>query len=151
MHLVEMHIVVRIKQSSDPPPDRVVGKETGAGRPPTIVQLILLPPIATSTPTATSFDSLKATSTSKCCYCTCCASDVPSTSHGYWPLQPGFCASLLQQHWQGWASVFPQHAAPLIVLFFQSMFSSAARYQGGEVVVPSRRQVQPSHLSHDTG
>ena len=49
-----MHIVVRIKQSSDPPPDRVVGKETGAGRPPTIVQLILLPPIATSTPAATS-------------------------------------------------------------------------------------------------
>ena len=34
-------MVVRIKQSSDPPPDRVVGKETGAGRPPTIVQLIL--------------------------------------------------------------------------------------------------------------
>ena len=143
-------MVVRIKQSSDPPPDRVVGKETGAGRPPTIVQLILLPPIATSTPTTTSFDSLKATSTSKRSYSTCCAS-VPSTSHRYWPLQPGFCASLLQQHWQGWASVFPQHAAPLIVLFFQSMFSSAARYQGGDVVVPSRRQVQPSHLSHDTG
>ena len=40
-----MHIVVRIKQSSDPPPDRVVGKETGAGRPPTIVQLILRLPL----------------------------------------------------------------------------------------------------------
>ena len=149
-----MHMVVRIKQSSDPPPDRVVGKETGAGRPPTIVQLILLPSIATSTPAATSFDSLKATSTSKRSYSTCCAS-VPSTSHRYWPLQPGFCASLLQQHWQGWASVFPQHAAPLIVLFFQGLYSSAAviatRYHGGDVVVPSRRQVQPSHLSHDTG